>query len=38
VWDGRDESGREIASGVYFARIVAGGRSAVRKLVHLRGL
>lgn len=35
-WDGRDESGREVASGVYFARLEADGRSAGQKMVLLR--
>ncbi len=32
-WAGTDESGREVASGVYFSRLRASGFSAVRKMV-----
>ncbi len=35
-WDGRDERGEPVASGVYFARLVTGGESLVRKLVLLK--
>ncbi len=33
VWDGRDEAGRQVASGVYVARMVAGEIRALRKMV-----
>lgn len=33
VWDGRDECGLRVRSGVYFVRLQAGGVSAVQKLV-----
>ena len=36
VWDGRDESGGAVSSGVYFYRLQAGGLKAVRKLVLLQ--
>ncbi len=36
VWDGRDEGGRRLASGVYFLRFRAGEAAAVRKIVILR--
>jgi hypothetical protein len=35
-WDGRDASGREVASGVYFCRLSAAGVSQTRKLMLLR--
>lgn len=35
-WDGRDEAGSELASGVYFSRFEAGSVSEMRKLVLLR--
>ena len=35
-WDGRDEGGRSVASGVYFARMTMEGFSATRKMVLLR--
>jgi len=31
-WDGRDRSGREVASGVYFLQLVVNGRAQVRKM------
>jgi flagellar hook assembly protein FlgD len=36
AWDGRDADGRELASGIYFAKLRAGDFSATRKLVMLR--
>ena len=36
TWDGRDRSGALVPSGVYFARMVAGQRRAVRELVLIR--
>jgi len=35
-WDGRDEAGQAVASGVYFCRLRAGGHEAVRKMVLIR--
>ncbi len=35
-WDGTDTDGRRVASGVYFARLVAGDRTATRRVVLLR--
>ena len=35
-WDGRDEAGRELASGMYLFRLVAGERMTTRKLLLLR--
>jgi flagellar hook assembly protein FlgD len=35
-WDGRDDSGRRAASGVYFCRMDTGLYSATRRLVLLR--
>jgi len=35
-WDGRDERGREMSSGVYFCRMQAGSFSQVRKMVLLK--
>jgi hypothetical protein len=35
-WDGRDESGRRLASGVYLARLVVGGTTKVRKMTFVR--
>ncbi|MFH1865768.1 MAG: SBBP repeat-containing protein [Candidatus Eisenbacteria bacterium] len=36
LWDGRDETGAELASGVYFALLEVGETMAVRKMVLLR--
>lgn len=36
VWDGRDDEGRELASGVYFAKLDVDWTTEVRKLVLLR--
>jgi hypothetical protein len=35
-WDGRDEGGREVGSGVYLARLRAGGAEDLRKMMLLR--
>ena len=36
AWDGRDDSGRRVARGIYFCRFDAGGASATEKLVLLK--
>ena len=36
VWDGRDDAGRELGSGVYLCRLETRGHSTVRKLVLIR--
>ena len=36
VWDGRDQTGREVASGTYFAQLRAGNRVQTRKMTLLR--
>ncbi|KPK67201.1 hypothetical protein AMJ82_11085, partial [candidate division TA06 bacterium SM23_40] len=36
AWDGRDERGREVGSGIYFCRLEAGERSETRRMVLLR--
>jgi head-tail adaptor len=34
-WDGRDDQGREVAGGVYFARLRAGGNERITRVVRL---
>jgi len=36
VWDGRDQGGRQAASGVYFVRVVAGGEALTGRVVLVR--
>lgn len=36
VWNGRDDLGRQAASGLYFARLENGGKIAVRKIAMLK--
>ncbi|MCK5597722.1 MAG: right-handed parallel beta-helix repeat-containing protein [Candidatus Eisenbacteria sp.] len=36
LWDGCDDSGRRLASGVYFARLAVDGKTRVRKLALLK--
>ncbi len=36
VWDGRDNQGKEVVSGIYFCRLKTGGFSQVRKLALIR--
>ena len=35
-WDGRNELGESVASGVYFYHLMAGGYSATKRLVILK--
>jgi flagellar hook assembly protein FlgD len=35
-WDGHDESGKKMASGVYLARLVVEGTTKVRKMTFVR--
>ena len=36
VWDGQDDSGRKVGSGVYFAKLISGGATADHKMVLLK--
>ncbi len=36
VWDGKDDAGKSLASGIYFSRIEAGGDKALRKMALLK--
>ncbi len=36
AWRGKDRAGRDVASGVYFARLVSNGDAVVRKIVLIR--
>lgn len=35
-WDGRDEGGNEVASGIYFYKLIAGNFSSIRKMVLIK--
>jgi len=35
-WDGRDDRGTQVSSGIYFYRMMTGSFSAVRKMVLLK--
>ena len=35
-WDGRNDSGEPVGSGVYYAKVVSGGQTATRALVLLK--
>ena len=37
AWDGRDAAGRPAAPGVYFASLDAGGETATRRILRIRG-
>jgi flagellar hook assembly protein FlgD len=36
VWDGRDDSGRPVPNGVYFAQLETGQSKATRRLTRMR--
>jgi len=36
TWDGKDDAGRAVASGVYLCRMTAGELSGVRKMLLIR--
>jgi flagellar hook assembly protein FlgD len=36
TWDGRDNAGVEVSSGVYFYKLIAGGFSATEKMVMMK--
>jgi flagellar hook assembly protein FlgD len=36
AWDGRDDSGRDVASGLYLSRLEADGQRVERKMMLLR--
>jgi len=36
IWNGRDDAGRQVGSGVYFCRLESSGTAATRKLILLK--
>ena len=36
VWDGRDDGGKPLSSGIYFVRMVSSGETDARKVVLLK--
>jgi flagellar hook assembly protein FlgD len=36
VWDGRDDNGRQVASGTYFYRLEAGGYSETKRMALIK--
>jgi flagellar hook assembly protein FlgD len=36
VWDGRDDTGKAVGSGVYFYRMTSGEYSSVRKMILIK--
>jgi flagellar hook assembly protein FlgD len=36
VWDGADENGADLGSGIYFARLATGGENVFRKMTLLK--
>jgi flagellar hook assembly protein FlgD len=36
LWDGRDDSGKAVASGVYLSRLIAGKTTAVGRMLLLK--
>jgi hypothetical protein len=36
VWDGRDKNGRIVSSGIYFIKLVSGGKSSIRKAMLMK--
>jgi flagellar hook assembly protein FlgD len=36
TWDGKNDVGKDVASGIYFYRLAAGQHSAIKKMVMLK--
>ncbi|MGB5136934.1 MAG: FlgD immunoglobulin-like domain containing protein, partial [Candidatus Zixiibacteriota bacterium] len=35
-WDGRDQSGSQVSSGIYFYKMIAGGSTQTRKMIMMK--
>jgi len=36
IWDGRDDGGQPVASGIYFCKLTSNGRSEVKRIMMLK--
>lgn len=38
IWDGKDNFGKKVSSGIYFYKIKSGGRTKIKKMLYLEGI